>query len=104
MGKGGWLIAIEVRVPNLLQGLVSGAKSVRGQGSTVGELLDYLESQYAGIKARVVTQEGKLHPFIHVYLNDEDIRFLGELQTPLSDGDVISILPAISGGRTAMIK
>lgn len=46
----------------------------------------------------MVTQEGKLHPFIHVYLNDEDIRFLGELQTPLSDGDIISILPAISGG------
>lgn len=94
-------MAIEVRVPALLQKLVGTSKSVRGEGKTVGQLLDYLESHHPGLKARVVTEEGKLHPFINVYLNDEDIRFLGELETPLSDGDVISILPAIAGGETS---
>ena len=83
-----------------MQKLVGGARSVPGEGKTVGQLLDHLESRYPGLKGHVVTQEGKLHPFVHIYLNDEDIRFLGELETPLSDGDVISILPAVVGGGT----
>lgn len=91
-------MAIEVRVPDLLQKLAGGSKVIKGEGKTVGQLLDYLDQRYPGLKSRVVAGGDKLHPFINVYLNDEDIRFLGELATPLSDGDVIAILPAIVGG------
>src|SRR3990170_181431 len=96
-------MAVEVRVPTLLQKLVGGSKSVYGEGRTVGQLLDYLESRHPGLKARIISEEGKIHPFINLYLNDEDIRFLGELETPLSPGDVISILPAIAGGETERV-
>jgi MoaD family protein len=91
-------MSIEVRIPALLQRAVGGAKLIQGQGRTVKELLDNLDSQYPGFKERMLTGDGKLHPFIRVYLNDEDISFLGELEAPLKDGDVLSILPAMAGG------
>ncbi len=95
-------MAVEIRVPDLLQKLAGGSKVIKGEGKTVGQLLDYLDKRYPGFKSRVETPENKLHPFINVYLNDEDIRFLGDLATPLSDGDVIAILPAIVGGKKEM--
>ncbi len=91
---------VEVRVPALMQRLTKGAKSIHGEGKNIGQLFDDLDIHYPGLKARVITDQGKLHPFINIYLNDEDIRFLGELKTPLSEGDVVSILPAIAGGYT----
>lgn len=91
-------MSVEVRVPALLQRAVGGAKTVQGKGKTVKELLDNLESKYPGLKGKILADNGKLHPFITLYLNDEDIRFLGELEAPLKDGDVISVLPAMAGG------
>jgi len=92
-------MTIEVRVPTILRKHTQGAKAVSGAGSTVREVLSDLESRHPGITGAVVTENGDLHRFINMYLNDEDIRFLGSLETPVSDGDILSILPAVAGGR-----
>jgi MoaD family protein len=91
-------MAVEVRVPTLLQGVTNGQKIVRGDGATIGELLSHLEADYPGIRGQLYAEDGKLHRFVNIYRNDEDIRFLGQLDTPVEDGDVISILPAVAGG------
>jgi molybdopterin synthase sulfur carrier subunit len=91
-------MGVEVRVPTILRKYTDGAKSVTGAGQTVREVIDALDTDHKGIRGAVVTDGGELHRFLNVYLNDEDIRFLGSLETPVSDGDVISILPAVAGG------
>ncbi len=91
-------MAVEVRVTTVLQRLTGGAKSVQAEGETVGALLGNLEQQYPGFLGQVMQEEGKLHRFVNIYLNDEDIRYLKQLETPVSQGDVVSILPALAGG------
>ncbi len=91
-------MTVDVRVTANLQKLVGGKRSVQGEGSTVRELLDDLESRYRGFKDILVT-DGELHRFVNIYLNDEDIRFLDKLDTPVKEGDTLSILPALAGGR-----
>jgi len=90
-------MAVEVRLTSLLERLV-GAKSVTSEGATVGELLANLDAAHPGFKEQITGEDGKLHRFVNIYLNDEDIRYLDALNTPLQDGDVISILPALAGG------
>lgn len=90
-------MAIEVRITASLQKLVNGQRSVLASGATVSECLDQLEDHYPGIKAQLLT-DGELHRFVNIYRNDEDIRFLKQLETPVNDGDTISILPALAGG------
>ncbi|MBI2955035.1 MAG: MoaD/ThiS family protein [Chloroflexi bacterium] len=92
-------MSVEVRIPPILRKYTGGAKSVQASGSTVAALLDSLEEQYPGVKGQLFTEDGKLHRFVNIYLNDEDIRFLNSLDTELTDGDVVSILPAVAGGR-----
>ena len=91
-------MAIEVRIPTILRSYTGGEKSVQGSGDTLAGLLDDLESRHAGLRERLVTQEGSLHRFVNVYVNDEDVRFLGGLDTQLSDGDSVTVLPAVAGG------
>ena len=91
-------MAVEVRVPTILRKYTAGAKAVQGSGATVREVIEDLERAHPGVRGAVVTADGDLHRFINMYLNDEDIRFIGSLETPVSDGDVISILPAVAGG------
>ncbi|KKM14172.1 hypothetical protein LCGC14_1708840 [marine sediment metagenome] len=91
-------MTVEVRVTANIQKLVGGKHSVQGEGSTVRELLDDLDSRYHGFKDLLVT-DGQLHRFVNIYLNDEDIRFLDRLDTPLKSGDTLSILPALAGGQ-----
>ncbi len=90
-------MAITVRVTSSLQTLV-GAKSVEGEGSTIGELLANLDSRFPGFKDQISGDDGQLHRFVNVYVNDEDIRYLQALDTPMKDGDTVSILPALAGG------
>jgi molybdopterin synthase sulfur carrier subunit len=90
-------MSVEVRVTAVLQKLTGGAKTVQAEGATIGELLDNLDRSFPGFKANVM-QDGKLHRFVNIYLNDEDIRYLGQLDTPVKSGDVVSILPALAGG------
>ena len=91
-------MSVEVRIPSLLQSFVGGSKSVTVEGQTVGQLLDSLDSLYPGFRRRVLDEGGKLHQFVNVFVNDEDIRFMEDLGTPVGDGDTISILPAVAGG------
>jgi len=91
-------MTVEVRVTATLQKLVGGQKAVAGTGETVGQVLTDLEQRYPGFQTQVLTDDGALHRFVNIYLNDEDVRFLQKLDTPLREGDVLSILPALAGG------
>jgi sulfur-carrier protein len=91
-------MSIEVRIPTVLRTHTDGEKKVHGEGATLRDLLDDLETRHPGLKPALVDEEGKLHRFINVYVNDEDVRFLGAIETPLADGDSVSILPAVAGG------
>jgi MoaD family protein len=90
-------MAIEVRIPTILRSFTGGAKAVEGSGATLDELLDNLEAAHGGLRERLVDGE-KLRRFVNVYLNDEDVRFLGGLETPVKDGDTVTVLPAVAGG------
>jgi molybdopterin converting factor small subunit len=90
-------MAIEVRIPTILRTYTGGAKSVEGSGSTLDELIADLDGRYDGLRERLVDDSG-LRRFINVYLNDEDVRFIGGLAVPVSDGDTVTVLPAVAGG------
>ena len=91
-------MAVKVRIPTPLQRITNGQGEVACEGTTVTELLTNLERRYPGIKARICDETGKLRRFVNVFVNEEDIRFLQGDQTPLKDGDDVSIIPAIAGG------
>jgi molybdopterin converting factor small subunit len=90
-------MAIEVRIPTILRTYTDGAKTVEGTGDTLRALIVDLETRHAGISDRIVDDAG-LRRFVNVYLNDEDVRFLDGIDTALSDGDVVTVLPAVAGG------
>ena len=90
-------MAIEVRIPTILRTYTDGAKAVDGQGATLQALIDDLEGHHPGIKDRLV-ESGDLRRFVNVYINDEDVRFIGGLGATLSDGDQVVVLPAVAGG------
>jgi MoaD family protein len=91
-------MAIEVRIPTILRSYTGGDKAVDGKGDTLADLFADLDARHNGLRERLVSADGSLARFVNVYLNDEDVRFLGGVQTPLSDGDVVTILPAVAGG------
>lgn len=93
-------MAIEVRIPTILRQYTDGQKAVEGTGNTLAELFADLETRHAGIQDRLIDKANgeQLRRFVNVYLNDEDVRFLDGIDTKLSDGDSITILPAVAGG------
>ena len=91
-------MAIQVRVPGPLESVTGGKRIVEAEGATVSEVLQRLSEAYPGLRERVVSDNGEIHRFINVYLNDEDIRFIEGIQTPVKDGDTLAILPAVAGG------
>ena len=91
-------MAIEVKIPTILRPYTGGEKTVPGDGPTLGALIEDLESRHTGIRGRLVDDNGALRRFVNIYLNDEDVRFLGGLETPLKDGDSVTVLPAVAGG------
>jgi sulfur-carrier protein len=90
-------MAIEVRIPTILRTYTDGEKSVTGEGANLSALIDDLESNHPGLKDRLL-DDGDLRRFVNVYVNDEDVRFLGGLEATLSDGDQVVVLPAVAGG------
>ena len=91
-------MSVNVKLPTILRKHAGGEARVGAEGATVRELLANLEGAYPGITKNVLTEDGGLHRFINIYVNDEDVRYLGSLETELKDGDTISILPAVAGG------
>ena len=96
-------MAIEVRIPTILRSYTGGAKTVEGAGDTIADLLTDLDSRHAGLRDRLITGEGSLHRFVNVYINDEDVRFLGALDAKLNNGDTVTILPAVAGGAAGLV-
>ena len=90
-------MAIEVRIPTILRTYTDGAKAVEGSGGTLSALIDDLDGNHPGIKDRLI-DNGDLRRFVNVYINDEDVRFIGGLDAELSDGDQVVVLPAVAGG------
>jgi sulfur-carrier protein len=97
-------MSAKVRIPSPLRSYTNGADVMEAQGGTVGEVLNNLKQQASGIEQRLFKTPTQLNRFVNVYLNDEDIRFLQNLDTPVKDGDEISIVPAIAGGRQKIKK
>jgi molybdopterin synthase sulfur carrier subunit len=90
---------VKVRIPTPLQKLTTEKAEVQIKASNIQELISELERNYPGMKDRLCDEKGKIRRFVNVYLNEEDIRFLKQEETVLKDGDEISIVPAIAGGK-----
>jgi MoaD family protein len=90
-------MAIDVRIPTILRTYTGGEKAVTGEGTTLADLIDDLEANHPGIKERLI-DGSELRRFVNVYVNDEDVRFTGGLETKLDDGDEVVVLPAVAGG------
>ena len=89
---------VTVKLPTHLRAAAGGAAEASADGATVGEVLDALYAQHGGLRERIAGDDGELRRFVNVYLKGEDIRFLDGLATPVSDGDEVTILPAVAGG------
>ncbi len=92
------MAAVDVRIPTIMRPHTGGQSKVSSTGETVGDVITDLVTQFPGIAGQIVTPEGELHRFVNVYLNDDDVRYIGKLEAPLKDGDSITILPAVAGG------
>ncbi len=90
-------MAIEVRIPTILRTYTGGEKAVTAEGASLSALIDDLETNHSGIKDRLL-DNGDLRRFVNVYINDEDVRFIGGLEAELKDGDQVVVLPAVAGG------
>jgi sulfur-carrier protein len=91
-------VAVEVRLPTVLRSHAGGASTVSVDGSTIGEVLGKLVAEYPGMAGQVLPDEGGLHKFVNIYVDDDDVRYLEGLETPVPDGAEVSILPAVAGG------
>ncbi|GAA1449300.1 ubiquitin-like small modifier protein 1 [Nocardiopsis tropica] len=91
-------MSASVRVPTILRTYTDDASEVEAKGSTLAELLDDLEANYPGIRARILDDNGKVRRFVNVYVGDEDVRFEKGLQTEIAEGAKVSIIPAVAGG------
>jgi molybdopterin converting factor small subunit len=94
-------MSVNVRIPTILRTYTGGAAEVTvepGDGATLQTVIDALEADHAGIRARILDDEGKLRRFVNIYVGDEDVRFVGGLDAEIADGAKISIIPAVAGG------
>ena len=90
-------MAVTVSIPTILRTHTGGEKSVEAKGATVADVIEDLESRHSGIKDRLLT-DGKLHRFVNIYVDDEDVRFAGGLEAPVTESSTMTILPAVAGG------
>ncbi len=89
---------VDVRLPTLLRSQTGGRSTVSVEGKTIGDILNELVAQYPGMGGQLLNEDGTLHRFVNVYVNDDDVRYLDLLDTPVKPGDEVSILPAVAGG------
>lgn len=93
---------VAVHLPTVLRSQAGGAKTVSVDGTTIGQVLTSLVAEYPGLSGQVVNDDGTLHKFVNVYLNDDDVRYLKSLDTPVGETDEVSILPAVAGGAVVL--
>ena len=91
-------MATKILIPTPLRPYTDKQEAVEATGATIGELLNDLTTKYAGLKAHLYNEQGKLRSFVNIYLNDEDIRYMQKDQTPVAAGDTVSIIPSVAGG------
>ena len=96
-------MAVSVSIPTILRPHTGGEKRVSAEGATLAAVISDLESNYSGISERLV-DSGKLHRFVNIYVNDEDVRFTGGLETTVAEGDNVTILPAVAGGSSSVLR
>jgi sulfur-carrier protein len=92
-------MAVTVHVTSVIQQVVNGQREFASEGETVGELIANIEGSYPGFASRIMDENGDLRRFVNIYLNDEDVRYLGGKDTPIKEGDSVSFLPALAGGQ-----
>ncbi len=91
-------MAVSVRIPTILRTYTNGESEVSAEGDTLAAVLDDLDASYSGIKGRILDEAGQLRRFVNVYVGNDDVRFLDNLETPTPDGTQISVIPAVAGG------
>ena len=91
-------MSVSVRIPTILRTYTGGVSEVTADGGTLGEVLDHLDTEFAGIRGRIVDEAGELRRFVNVYVGNDDVRFLDNLATATPDGTQISVIPAVAGG------
>lgn len=91
-------MAVTVRLPTIMRSNAGGQSEISAQGATIGEIIDDVVQQFPGTASHLRAPDGGVHRFVNVYLNDEDVRYLGKLDTLVDDGDTVSIVPAVAGG------
>jgi len=91
-------MAATVRIPTVLRPAVGGQSVVSVDGATIGEVLSTLVGQYPSLEGQLLDGDGSLHRFLNVYVNDDDVRYIGGVAAPVADGDDITLLPAVAGG------
>lgn len=89
---------VDVRLPTVLRAQAGGQSTVTVKGSTIGDVLRELVAEYPGMAGQLLNEDGSLHKFVNVYVNDDDVRYLSALDTPVQEGDEVSLLPAVAGG------
>ena len=91
-------MAVLVRIPTVLRRFTGQQPLIEEEPGTIADLIDRLEARYPGIREQLLTEDGELHRFVNIYLNDEDVRYLDRLQTSAAEGDTVSLLPSVAGG------
>ena len=91
-------MSVSVRIPTILRTYTGGESEVSAEGETLAEVIDDLEAKYSGIKARILDDQGAIRRFVNVYVGNDDVRFLDNLETKTPDGTQICIIPAVAGG------
>lgn len=91
-------MSVEVRIPTVLRAHTENRSTVEAAGATIGEVLDDLAGRFPGLKSQLKAEDGTMHRFLNVYLNDDDVRYLQKLDTPVKEGDSVTVLPAVAGG------
>ena len=89
---------VEVKIPTVFRKFTDNESTVQLQPGTIADLIDQLESRYPGIRGQLMTDAGELHRFVNIYVNDEDARYLDKLDTKVTEGDTVSLLPSVAGG------
>lgn len=97
-------MSVKVRIPTPLRSLTAGQSTVEVNGKDIGEVIEYLDKLYPGIKTRICDEENQIRRFVNIYINEEDIRFKQGQATALKEGDEVSIIPAIAGGAAEEVR